>query len=64
MNPIDSTVESLEADGCRGRQRRRHLRPAFVKPFDVWLKAQDAFAITFDRFCSDADRPIASAATS
>jgi hypothetical protein len=63
MNPIDSTVESLEADSRQGRQRR-HLRPTLVKPFDVWLKAQDAFAITFDRFCSDADRPIACAATS
>jgi hypothetical protein len=64
MNPIDSAVKSLGSDSCGAQQWRRHLRPALIKTFDVWLKAQDAVAITFDRFCSDADRPIASAIAS
>jgi hypothetical protein len=55
MNPIDSSVESIEAGGLQKRQRPLRLRPAIVQPFEAWLKAQNAtFAITFDRFCSDA----------
>jgi hypothetical protein len=55
MNPIDSSVESIEAGGLQKRQRSFPLRPALVQSFEAWLKAQDAtFAITFDRFCPDA----------
>jgi hypothetical protein len=60
MNPIDSSVESIKAGSVL---RRLHLRSTLVKPFEVWLKAQDAFTITFERFCSDACRLIVPAVT-
>jgi hypothetical protein len=77
MNPIDSTVESVEADGFvaggadpGGRKVATHHRAGInaagyntlVKPFELWLKSQDAtFDITFDRFCADPDRSVARA---
>lgn len=55
MNPIDSSVESVEAVGLLKRQRPLGLRPAIVQSFEAWLKAQDVtFAITFERFCCEA----------
>jgi hypothetical protein len=61
MNPPDSSVESIEA-GCWGRERLDRGR-SLVKPFEVWLKTHaGTFAITFDRFCADADRTLTIAA--
>jgi hypothetical protein len=58
MNPIDPSVESIEAHGFRTKQRRSRL--SIVKSFDAWLKAQDVtFDITFDRFCADLYRSVA-----
>jgi hypothetical protein len=60
MNPIDSTVESIEAGGFHTEKRRS--QSTLVKPFHIWLKTQDVtFAITFDRYCSDTARAIARA---
>ena len=57
MNPIDSTVESIEAGSYNG------VNSASVPPFHLWLKVQDVtFPITFDLFCTDADRTLATAA--
>jgi len=58
MNPLDSSVERLEAGGLsrRGSSKvtAKHVR--VPSSLNAWLKANgNTFAITFDRYNADAN---------